>query len=54
MASISPWFFQIPDGSAIALNSLYMQWYSYRQQHGIESGIRELRRTMVQLPNSAS
>ena len=49
---ISPWVFPSPDGSVMDTNSLYKQWYSYRQQHGIESSIHELRHTMISIVKS--
>ena len=44
--------FPSPDGSVMDTNSLYKQWYSYRQQHGINSSIHELRHTMISIVKS--
>ena len=46
---ISPWIFPSPAGSVINTNNLYNQWQSYREQHGIESSIHELRHTMISI-----
>ena len=49
---ISPWIFPSPVGGVINTNNLYNQWQSYRDQHGIESSIHELRHTMISVVKS--
>ena len=49
---ISPWVFPSEDGNQTDTNRLYKKWYTYRNQHKLESSLHELRHTMVSIVKS--
>lgn len=52
---ISPWVFPDENGERLDSNHLFRKWSTYRDQHGIKTGLHELRHTFISvLKNSAT
>lgn len=46
---VSEWIFPDMYGDQPNSNAVYKQWYTYRNQHGIEASIHELRHTFISI-----
>jgi integrase len=44
---ISPWVFPDENGERLDSNHLFRKWSTYRDQHGIQTGLHELRHTWI-------
>lgn len=44
---VSPWLFPARDGDMSNPNDVYKAWYTYRNQHGLECSLHELRHTFI-------